>query len=1842
MEYWAIDTRYLDICDWARDWELDRKCNDAFESGDHAEAVRLLPLVKELHRSGGRVFYDKETLLHLSSRNGWLDVTKDLITNYHFDPQKSNDYGKTCLHYAAEDNHVDMVRYLITECNCDPMATDKYGNTVLHYAAACGSLNVMKYLINHHNCNPIATNEQGETILHCAMEHIEVVKYLIIECNYDPMTVINDHRDTVLHYAANKGLLDLLKAMINHHNCRNLMATNEWGKTILHCAMKHIEVVKYLIIECNCDPMTVINNDGDTVLHYAAKKGLFDLLKAMINHHNCNPMATNEWGETILHCAVEHIEVVKYLIIECNCDPMTVINDHRDTVLHYAAKKGLLDLLKFMINHYNCNPMATNKWGETILCCAMEHIEVVKYLIIECNCDPMTVINDDGDTVLHYIAKKGLLDLLKAMINHYNCYLMATNKWGETILHCAMKHIEVVKYLIIECNCDPMTVINNDGDTVLHYTAKKGLLDLLKAMINHHNCYLMATNKRGETILHCAMEHIEVVKYLVIECNCDPMATDDGGDNVLHYAARKGLLDVLKFIINHSKCNLMATNKKGETILHCAVEMEHIEVVKYLIIECNCDPMTVINDDGDTVFHYAAKTGLLDLLKFMINHHNCNLMATNKRGETIFHCAVEKKHIEVVRYLIIECNCDPMTVINDGGDTVLHYAAKTGLLDLLKFMINHHNCNLMATNKRGETIFHCAVEKKHIEVVRYLIIECNCDPMTVINDGGDTVLHYAAKKGLLDVMKYLINHHNCNPMATNKQGEAILHCAVKHIEVVKYLIIECNCDPMTVINNDGDTVLHYAAEKGLLDVMKYLINHHNCNPMATNKQGEAILHCAVKHIEVVKYLIIECNCDPMTVINNDGDTVLHYAARKGLLDLLKSMINHHNCYLMATNKRGETIFCCAMEHIEVVKYLIIECNCDPMTIINDGGDTVLHYAAKKGLLDLLKFMINHHNCNLMATNKCGETILHCAVGHIEVVKYLIIESNCDPMTDVNNYFGDTVLHYAAKEELLDSLKAMINHHNCNPMATNKRGETILYCAEGHIEVVKYLIIECNCDPMTVINYDGDTVLHYAARKGLLDLLKAMINHHNCNLMATNKRGKTILHCAVEHIEVVKYLIIECNCDPMTVINYDGDTVLHYAARKGLLDLLKAMINHHNCNLMATNKRGKTILHCAVEHIEVVKYLINEHNCDPMVVDKLRRTPLHIATYQCFSATIECLLSTGRCDPWVKDNIGRTPVKIAEGNTAILPIFKKFGQIKVSHPIDSYVNVLLLGNPGAGKSTLRHVISDTVTGSFAFGSFRNVKGVEPFTAGIIPVKLHHKTLGNIILHDFAGHPEYYSSHSAVIGNLLQGSGGVFLIVVNILEKETVKQLHQWLTVVRNEAQKACNQCHMIVVVSHVDEINDPVEKRKREEEIQEIIASESLNVVFLDCRKLGGSGIGTVFKMLSSACESIRSTRKYKSTLYHHEMYRLLVERKENLLIFSDAMSGTKDSYVLPEEREELFKILHSLDSTGLINVLQSEDKVWVVVNKGILLTEVDGILFAPKGSKKHVDIASNTGIVRVSALASLFPHYDPDMLICFLKKMELCQEMNPSFLSMTNLIPLAVEGSEEERHSTRGGERLLFFPCLLYRPDEMTSKRPDEMTSKVYQFGWCLQCTGKHDYFPPRYFHVLSLHLAYKMALPREDDKLNRRCTFWWNGLHWLNDDGVGVLVEIVDENQCVLVLMSQEKGCSYSFTSFRRDVIREVLLAHKESCPSLEVKEFIIDPEELSYPVDAPKKRTLHSVKDVISLILRKKDFLVNATGTRAVELKSILTDESLSDINNLSLLGGRDIKVSAYIFTS
>ena len=859
--------------------------------------------------------------------------------------------------------------------------------------------------------------------------------------------------------------------------------------------------------------------------------------------------------------------------------------------------------------------------------------------------------------------------------------------------------------------------------------------------------------------------------------------------------------------------------------------------------------------------------------------------------------------------------------------------------------------------------------------------------------------------------------------------EEIISHSKKKLAFMKYIGvcgITINNENILQVTNDEpfsfDVALLKSAMDGQFDAVKLLLEI-GCD---SEIQNALIMASFNGHYHVAELILHNCLKDGSLTASSQGSSEV---TKLSLQKQINENIIDGWTALMAASKNG---------HHQVVELLLKE-KADP-NIQSNSGWTALMVASQNGHHQVVELLLKEKaDCNIQ--NNSGWTALMEASqnGHHQVVE-LLLKEKADPKIQDND--GRTALiagsqnasiRYecaaAFKEGNLEQALYLL-HLTDEPklfqVRINFGISYVMYCCRasllhlssrnGWFDVVKDLITNYHFDPQETDDW-GNTCLHYAAEgkcnvNGSLDVMKYLINHYHCNPMATNSGREPVLHYAVKHIDIVKYLITECGCDPMTTGD-DDMTTLHYAAREGSTD--------------------------------VIKYLINDCNCDPMSADGARLTSLHHAVISNNSDAVEYLLSTGKCDPLARDCDGDTPMKLAaKWHKNLIPIFKKFGKIKSSHPVDSYVNVLLLGNPGAGKSTLSHVITDTATGSVVLGTFRNVKGVEPCTAGIIPTKLQHKTLGNIILHDFGGHSEYYSSHSAVIENLLQGSGGVFLIVVNILEKEAVKQLHQWLTVVRNETQKALDQCHIIVVASHVDEISDSIERRKRKEEIQEIIGRERCDSVYLDCRKLGGSGMGSFFNKLSSACESIRSTSGKNLSLYCDMMYGLLEERKENILTLSDVMSAAKDndSYILPDEREKTLDVLHSLDSIGLISVVKSEDKVWVIVNKEILLSEVNGILFAPETFKEHVDIASNTGIVSVSGLTRLFPDYDPDMLICFLKKMELCQEMNPSFLETTNLHQLSERGG--------GGERLLFFPSLLY------SDRPDEMTSNKYQFGWCL------------------------------------------------------------------------------------------------------------------------------------------------------------------------------------------
>lgn len=147
------------------------------------------------------------------------------------------------------------------------------------------------------------------------------------------------------------------------------------------------------------------------------------------------------------------------------------------------------------------------------------------------------------------------------------------------------------------------------------------------------------------------------------------------------------------------------------------------------------------------------------------------------------------------------------------------------------------------------------------------------------------------------------------------------------------------------------------------------------------------------------------------------------------------------------------------------------------------------------------------------------------------------------------------------------------------------------------------------------------------------------------------------------------------------------------------------------------------------------------------------------------------------------------------------------------------------------------------------------------------------------------------------------------------------------------------------------------------------------------------------KALSSACKSITENDTREMSLYCHILYDFIERDGKSVYTLQEIInsSAQDNGLFLPPNDigfAQIDSIISQLSVTGLIVYLRnSKDitKSWIVANKAMLLSDLNGVLFAPENFKQHVDIASNIGIVKLSDLGSIFPNYDPELLLQFLQ-----------------------------------------------------------------------------------------------------------------------------------------------------------------------------------------------------------------------------------------------------------------
>ena len=1071
---------------------------------------------------------------------------------------------------------------------------------------------------------------------------------------------------------------------------------------------------------------------------------------------------------------------------------------------------------------------------------------------------------------------------------------------------------------------------------------------------------------------------------------------------------------------------------------------------------------------------------------------------------------------------------------------------------------------------------------------------------------------------------------------SDRYPSLLLHYACRNswYDVSRELVDKYQCDPH-LVTKWKYTPLHFACKGGSIDIVRFLIDVHHCDPACRGSKGRTplLIACESEKLDIVEFLLEECNCDP-GVQDDNGDTPLHWACEGGSMDIVRFLIIDHHCDPTCRGERGRTPlhWACVRGKLDIVEFLLKEGKCDPR-VQDERGDTPLHCACEGGSLDIATFLVGECHCDPRAPDEHGETPLHyaCKGGSIDIVKFLVDQCHCDPKLKDRN--SNTPLHFACCEEgNIDVVKFLIVDHHCDPACRGSKGRTplLIACESEKLDIVKFLVEECHCDPR-VKDRNGDTLLHCASKGGSIDIVRFLITDHHCDPTSHGRWGRTPLSiaCMSRKLDMVKLLVNECHCDPK-LVDRNGNTPLHFACcKEGSIDIVRFLVVEHHCDLIC-HGRDRTPLSIACESgkLEIVKFLVEECHCDTLRKDEDGDTPLHLATLKEHDDVLLFLLSH---TPPLK--LVNSIIELCKPSPKLLQLLKAFITCRTEYPLESAFKIFALGNPSAGKSTLVKVIENQITSFFGSigGQWRNISesAVVPLTAGIIPVSIKSRRLGQIVIYDMAGQYQYYSSHAALLRSLVSSFSTMFLVVVNLKpgKEEITRELQYWNSFFDNCCCSA-GRPPTVVVFSHADEVTDDKPERKSLEIMEGLTHSQSSSsfseAVTLDCRKLASDGLSKISKIVARCCANFRQTFRFNfavQLLYAFIRSRLadqiactvselqsLIKQEQDKDLFALKI---KDREVLPTDATELSQHLTTLSDKGQLLFLKSARKVedsWVVVDKAVLLSEINGTVFAPNNFQQHHNIANSTGVVPFSKIKKVFPNRDPYMVVAFLQHLEFCQEISETEVSLIS--------KQHFRCSNDPVERFFFFPNLV--SEERPSGVSEAIDTPSYRCGWTLQCSRPHQFLTTQFLHVLLLRLAFSSALAPDNTHevqlfLERRCCVWKNGICWLSRKGVETTVVVIEQNTAIFLTISCLTGREMECVQHRSQVIKCILEAKEELCPAVTMKEFLIHPSCTTNRITDNSLQS-YSLCELMQVVLENQSVLVSQPGQKMVKIDQLL----------------------------
>jgi len=413
----------------------------------------------------------------------------------------------------------------------------------------------------------------------------------------------------------------------------------------------------------------------------------------------------------------------------------------------------------------------------------------------------------------------------------------------------------------------------------------------------------------------------------------------------LFIACEEGDVDQFKVCIQKG-ANPRARTVENKTVLYSALRGGNTTIITHLINECHvgvCDSYSIV----------ASKLGNLEAAKILMAK-GANPNHRDYKGRSLLHIAVYSGNLDLVKYLLEEQGLD-INARDNTEQNGLHYAAFKGDLDMVRYLVSK-GIKRSQQSAKGFTPFYIATACQKWRVANYLDELDFFDIIAKRFDNPTTSLHEACFQGNFALVQYLVEEKKKNVNDIQK----------KRIDLV---------------GKTYNTPLHEA-------IIGLYLNRLNTPQLFSTGLDYAEPTTLEMQLKIIAYLISQGA--KVNLVDECGNTPLHYAARYGYLEIVKAIVETGSrVKIDSINVDGLSpiAFAFKHEHISVVEYLLLK---------ESKGLKPLFVACYKGNVEKVEQILNAAKGNIGKLLNTADpyfmlTPLHVASyrGHFEVVKLLI-------------------------------------------------------------------------------------------------------------------------------------------------------------------------------------------------------------------------------------------------------------------------------------------------------------------------------------------------------------------------------------------------------------------------------------------------------------------------------------------------------------------------------------------------------------------------------------------------------------------------------------------------------------------------------------------------------------------------------------------------------------------------------------------------------------------------------------------------------------------------------------